>query len=40
MPECDRNTCKKENIIKRIKNAVNTKQKYYNYRWKWVEINE
>lgn len=40
IPKCDRNTCKKENVVKRIKHAVNTKQKYYNYRWKWVEINE
>ena len=31
---------KKENIIKKIKHAVNTKQKYCNYRWKWVERNE
>ena len=31
---------KKENIIKKIKHAVNTKQKYFNYRWKWVEVNE
>ena len=31
---------KKENIINKIKHAVNTQQKYCNYRWKWVEVNE
>ena len=35
-----RETCRKENIIKKIKHAVNTKQKYYNYRWKWVKVSE
>lgn len=36
----NRNICNKDRIIKKIKHAVNTKQKYCNYRWKWVEVNE
>lgn len=32
--------CKKENVIKKIKHSVNTKQKYFNLKWKWVKINE
>lgn len=32
--------CKKENVIKKIKHSVNTKQKYCNYRWKWVAVND
>lgn len=30
----------KDRIIKKIKHSINTKQKYCNYRWKWVEVNE
>lgn len=36
----DRDVVKVENIEKRIKNATETKKLYYNYRWKWVQVNE
>ena len=30
----------RDRVIKKIKHSINTKQKYCNYRWKWVEVNE
>lgn len=36
----DRENVKIENIINRIRNAVNNQKSYYTYKWKWVKINE